>query len=165
MNVLDFILNCAGLLLWLNWWSTGLSVPRAQGIALARTLRRAEPLRADRWTSPAVLVALVLVRGIVYWQVGSTTKWTPRLSLVAMNVPFRSDSLGRMLLFSFFSFLVFGGVFYFCALLLSSVNQNLPANDKWQAFFRALLGPIDKFPRWLKFLLPFFIGMLFWIVV
>jgi uncharacterized protein YggT (Ycf19 family) len=165
MNVLDFVLNCAALLLWLNWWSRGLSIPRAGGIALVRTLRRAEPLRRDRWTSPLVLVAMLLIRAIVYWQVGAATHWTPRLTLVAINVPFRSDSLGRMLLFSFFSFLVFGGAFYFCAVLISALNHKLPAADPWQAFFRALLGPIDRFPRWFKFLLPFFVGIFFWIGV
>jgi uncharacterized protein YggT (Ycf19 family) len=165
MNVLDFVLNCAALLLWLNWWSRGWSVPRGGGIALVRTLRRAEPVRGDRWTSPAVLVALLLIRAIVYWQVGSATRWTPRLSLVAINVPFRSDSLGRMLLFSLFSFVVFVGAFYFCALLISAVNRKLPASDEWQAFFRVLLGPADRLPRWLTLLFPFLVGTIFWIAV
>jgi uncharacterized protein YggT (Ycf19 family) len=164
MSVLDFVLNCAALLLWLNWWSRGLSVPRASGIALVRTLRRAEPTRRDRWRSPAILVALLVVRAFVYWQVGSSTHWTPRLGLVAINIPFRSDSLGRMLLYSLFSFIVFGGAFYLCALLVSALNHKLPVTDQWQGFFRALLGPIDKLPRWFKFLLPFLIGMTFWIV-
>lgn len=164
MNVLDFVLNCAALLLWLNWWSRGFSAPRASGIALLGTLRRAEPPKRDRWRSPAVLVAVLLVRALLYWQIGSATHWTPRLALTAINVPFRSDSLGRMLLFSFFSFVVFGGAFYLCALLVSALNHKLPPGDQWQAFFRALLGPIDKLPRWLKFVLPFLIGMLFWLV-
>ncbi len=164
MSVLDFFLNCAALLLWLNWWSRGLSAPRANGIALVRTLRRAEPARHDRWISPAVLAAILLVRSLVYFQIGSATHWTPRLPLVAITVPFRSDSLSRMLLFSFLSFIVFGGAFYFCAMLVSALNHKLPATDSWQAFFRLLLGPIDKLPRWFKLLLPFLIGMTFWIV-
>jgi uncharacterized protein YggT (Ycf19 family) len=165
MNVLDFVLNSAALLLWLSWWSRGMSVPRANGIALVRTLRRAEPARHDRWTTPAILIALLLIRSLVYFQVGMATRWTPRLSLVAINVPFRSDSLGRMLLFSFLSFIVFGGAFYLCALLVSALNHKLPASDPWQAFFRVLLGPIDRAPRWLKLLLPFVVGMLFWTMV
>lgn len=165
MSALDFVLNCAALLLWLNWWSRGFGAPRPRGIALVRTLRRAEPARPDRWTSPAVLVALLLVRSIVYFQVGTATHWTPRLSLIAINVPFRSDSLGRMLLFSFLSFLVFGGTFYLCALLVSALNHKLAPTDQWQAFFRVLLGPIDKAPRWLKLVLPFFIGFFFWLAI
>ena len=165
MNVLDFVLNCAALLLWLNWWSREFSAPRASGIALVSTLRRAEPARRDRWKSPVVLVAILLVRSLVYWQIGSSTHWTPRLSLVAINVPFRSDSLGRMLLFSCLSFVVFGGAFYLCALLIAALNHKLPVTDQWQSFFRTLLGPIDKLPRWLKFLLPFAIGILFWLLV
>ncbi|HMJ91249.1 MAG TPA: hypothetical protein VK530_15620, partial [Candidatus Acidoferrum sp.] len=165
MSVLDFFLNCAALLLWLNWWSRGVSPLRANGIALVRTLRRAEPARRDRWTSPAVLVSMLLIRAILYWQIGSATHWMPRLSLVAIKVPFRSDSLGRMLLFSFFSFVVFGGAFYFCALLISALNHKAPATNSWQAFFRVLLGPIDRLPRGIKFLLPFLIGAVFWIVV
>lgn len=165
MSVLDFVLNCAALLLWLNWWSRGLSVPRANRIGLVGTLRRAEPARRDRWMSPAVLVALLLLRSLPYCLIGTMTHWTPRLPLVAFTVPFRSDSVGRMLLYSFLSFVVFAGAFYFCALLISALSRERSPGDSWEGFFRALLGPIDRLPRWLKFLLPFAIGVVFWLVV
>jgi uncharacterized protein YggT (Ycf19 family) len=165
MNVLDFVLNCAALLLWLNWWSRGLNLPRANRIGLVGTLRRAEPQRRDRWKSPAVLVSILFVRSFLYWQIGAATHWTPRLPLIAFTVPFRSDSLGRMLLFSLLSFLVFAAGFYFCAILVSALSGKRSPVDSWQAFFRALLGPVDALPRWVKFFLPFVVGMVFWIFV
>ena len=165
MTALDIILNCAALLLWLNWWSRGVSVPRAGGIALISTLRRAEPAQRDRWVSPAAIAAILFIRAILYWQIGQAIKWSPRLSLVAITLPFRSDNFPRMFLFSILSFIVFVAAFYFCALLMSAVNRSVPATDPWQAFIRVLLGPVDRWPAWGQALLPFAAGVLFWLLV
>jgi uncharacterized protein YggT (Ycf19 family) len=161
MSALDLVLNLTALLLWLNWWGRGWGAPRA-GIALVSTLRRAEPSRRDRWRSPAMLASILLLRAIAYWQIGSSIKWTPQLSLVAIVVPFRSDSLPRMLLFSVLSLLVFMGGFYICLLLVSAANRSVAAHDPWQSFVRALLGPFDRLPGGAKLLLPFVLGGSFW---
>jgi uncharacterized protein YggT (Ycf19 family) len=163
LDYVDFALNCAALLLWLNWRSRGLTIPRAAGIALVSTLRRAEPAQRDRWISPATLAAILFVRAFVYWQMGPGWHWTPRLSMAAITVPFRSDNLGRMLLFSLLSFLVFTAGCYFCVLLLSAVNRSVPSAESWQGLVRALLGPVERLPGWLKLLLPFVMGVLFWL--
>src|ERR1043165_3118451 len=99
MGALDLFLYICALLVWLNWWSRGWAASRAPAIALVSTLRRAEPSPRDLWRSPAVLVSIVLLRSLVYWRFGPAAHWTPRLSLVAITVPFRSDSGGRMLLY------------------------------------------------------------------
>jgi len=163
MSVLDLALNCAALLLLLNWWSRRVVVPRPSGIALVSTLRRSEPARADRWMSPSILAAILVVRAAVYFQIGPAVHWTPRLSLVAITIPFRSDSLGRMLLYSILSFVVFAGGFYCCVLLVSAVNRKASA-DYWQSFVRVLAGPADRAPVWLKLLLPFLLAVLFWLL-
>jgi uncharacterized protein YggT (Ycf19 family) len=162
MIVLDFIINCAALLLWLNWWSRGISGARAPGIALVSTLKRAEPARRDRWRSPLILISIVLLRTLAYWRFGPNIRWTPRLSLVAITVPFRTDSGGRMLLYSVLSLTVFFADFYFCALLISSLNRKMAVHDPWQTFFRGLLGPLDRLPAAAKLLLPFVVGVTFW---
>lgn len=100
---------------------------------------------------------------MLYSNFGPSLNWTPRLSLVALAVPFRSDSFPRMLVFSALSVVAILGAFYFCALLLSALNSKLPANDRWQGFVRMLLGPIDRLPWWVKLVLPFWAAALFWL--
>lgn len=165
MSALDLLLSCAAVLLWLNWWGGGWASPRPSGIALVTTLRRAEPPRRDRWRSPVILGAILLLRALFYWQIGPGLNWMPRLSLVAVEIPFRTDNLGRMLLFSLLGFLVTGAVFYFCLLLLSAVNQKAAPTDYWQGLIRVLVGAIERWPAWLKLLLPFAAAVLFWLAV
>jgi uncharacterized protein YggT (Ycf19 family) len=165
MTVLNLILNCAGLLLWLNWWSRGLGNARPSGIALVSTLRRAEPARRDRWMSPAALAALLVLRAILYWQIGPTVHWVPRVSLGAVSITFRSDSLPRVLVFSVLSFAAVFAALYSCVLFMSALNGRPVTGNPWRAFLRALLGPLDHLPAWLKFLLPFLLGAAAWIAV
>ncbi len=163
MTVLNLILNCAGLLLWLNWWSRGLGTARPSGIALVSTLRRAEPARRDRWMSPLALAALLVIRAILYWQIGPTVHWVPRVSLGAVSITFRSDHFPRVLVFSILSFAVVFAALYSCVLFLAALNNRPPAGNPWRAFVRALLGPLDLLPVWLKLLLPFLLGAAAWI--
>src|SRR5262245_8909127 len=112
MAVLDFILNCACLLLWLNWRSRGLTgLPRSPGIGLIGTLRRAERSRADRWPSLVALAVLLLARAILYTQIGASLRWMPNLSLGPFALHFRTDDFGRMFLFSLLGFVRFLAVF------------------------------------------------------
>src|SRR5947207_3128845 len=99
MSLIDFILNLAGLLLWLNWCSIRFDPLLSRSPAsLTGTLRRAEPHRLRRWHFLLALAALLLFRALIYWQIGSAVAWTPSLPLGAVALCFRSDFFGRALL-------------------------------------------------------------------
>ena len=164
MAVLDFILNCACLLLWLNWRSRGLAgVPRAPGIALVGTLRRAGSASRDRWSSPAVLAVVLFVRAFLYWQAGTTAHWMPQISLSGVVLHFRPNHFTRMLVFSLLGFLRVLAGFYFSLLLLAALNRPGTAGS-WNALVRAHLGFLGRAPAWLGVLLPFAFTFLFWLI-
>ncbi len=164
MALVDFILNCACLLLWLNWQSRRLSpMGGPSGIALVSTLKRAGPLKREHWYSLVTLIAILLLRAIAYSQMSGTLNWTPRLSLGAIVLHFRSDIFSRMLLFSLLGFLLFLLAFYFSLFLIGAANRRLPANDVWQSAVRAHLGSLNRLPSWILLLLPFVIAFLLWL--
>ena len=166
MSVLDFILNCVGLIVWLNWRSQGLSGPgQASGIALISTLRRAENHRRSPWTVPLILVAGLLLRAIFYWQIGPALGWLPRLPLGAIVLHFRSDMFTRMFVFSLLSFLLFLAVFYFSLLLLAGLSRPSGPAAPWSAWVRAHLGPAARLPGWLLLLLPPAVTFCAWILL
>ena len=161
MSLIDFILNLAGLLLWLNWRSVRLDpLGKRKPATLIGTLRRAEPLRMRRWHLLATLGGLLLLRAVFYWQIGSAARWTGVLNLNVITLSFRSDYFARMLWFSVFSFGLTLGVFYLWLLLLSIL-----AGPEFPAFHRLMrmqLGRIDGWPRGVKLLLPFLVMAVFW---
>ena len=166
MSVLDFILNCAGLLLWLNWRSRGLSgTGRAPGIALISTLRRAETQRRDAWAAPLILVSVLFLRAVFYWQIGPALGWLPRLPFGAIVLHFRSDMFTRMLVFSLLGFLLFLAVFYFSLLLLAGTSRSSSQGDPWVGWVRAHLGPMARLPGWFQLLLPPVITFCVWIII
>ena len=64
MGLIDFILNLAGVLLWLSWRSMGMDpLTRTTPATLVGTLRRAEPRRLKGWQFPVGLAALLLLAG------------------------------------------------------------------------------------------------------
>src|SRR6266478_6429890 len=120
VSLIDFILNLACLLLWLNWRSLGADpLSKTTPATLAGTLRRAEPQRLRGWHLLAALGILLLLRALLYWQIGPAVNWTPTLRLAAIAISFRSDFLDRMLLFSGLSFGMALAVLYLSLLLLS----------------------------------------------
>ncbi len=122
MALIDFILNLAGLLLWLTWRSARFDpLVKRTPATLIGTLRRAEPRRLRRWHLLAALGGLLLLRAGFYWQIGSALHpvWTGTLDLGVIPLSFRSDSFSRMVLYSIFSFALTLGVFYLWLLLLS----------------------------------------------
>ena len=88
-DAIDFILNVAGLLLWLNWRSVRMD-PFTRGIpaTLAGTVRRAEPMRLQRWHFLAALGILLFFRAVLYQAIGPAADWTPRLNLVVVHLAF-----------------------------------------------------------------------------
>ena len=155
MSLIDFILNVAGLLLWLNWRAVrppaAVTAPGSGGVATLP--RRAEAPRA-RWRYLLALAALLLGRAVFYWQAGAPLKWDPGIRLNGMVLPFYSDWLGRMVLFSLFSFGATLGFFYLCLLLLSWVNGPAADADPAQQMVRLHLGRLERWPGGVKLLLP-----------
>jgi uncharacterized protein YggT (Ycf19 family) len=159
MALIDFILNLAGLLLWLNWRSVRFDpLGKRTPATLIGTLRRAEPRRLRRWHLLAALGGLLLLRAGFYWQIGSAARWTGTLNLSVITLSFRSDFFARMLWFSIFSFGLTLGVFYLWLLLLSILAGPEPIHR----LVRMQLGRIDGWPCGVKLLLPLAITATFW---
>ena len=159
VSLIDFILNLAGLLLWLNWRA-------AEPILVTATSPGALPQRIrpprSRWWYLAGLLILLVGRAAFYWQAGAPLHWQPGIRLSSLWLAFRSDFPGRMLLYSFFSFGATVGVFYLCLLLISSINGPAPDTDAAQRLVRLHLGWLDRWRRPVKLLLPLVVMTAFW---
>ena len=162
MATIDFILNFAGILLWLCSYAPTFDL--LIGTSSARP-GRGGAQRLQRWYFAAALIALLLFRALLYWQIGSAVDWSPSLELSAISVSFRSDFLGHMILFSFLSFAAVLLVFYFWLLLLSLVNGSGPDENPVQRFVRLCLGRIGGWTPPLRMLLPFAAAFLFWLAI
>ena len=163
MGLIDFILNLAGLLLWLNWRTSGFDpLATATPATLAGTLRRAGNRRFKRWHFPALLGGLLLLRALFYWQIGSAVRWNATLDVGVISLSFRSDLFGLMLAFSILSFLGFLGIFFLWLVLLSILKRRLPNGDSMHRVVRQQLGPLDAWPRWVKAFVPLLAGALLW---
>jgi hypothetical protein len=161
MSWVDFILNIAGLLLWLNWRAGTIDpLGKRTPATLVGTLRQAAPSRGGRWNLPVFLGALLFFRAILYWQIGSALRWAGTLNLGVISPAFfmKSDRFGQALLFSILSFLVALGVLYSCLLLLSLLKGPKPIHG----FIRLQLGRIDDWPAGVKLALPFVVTTVGW---
>jgi len=159
MGLIDFILNLAGLLLWINWRSTLFDpFEKRTPATLVGALRRAAPTRFRHWHLLAAIGALLVLRAVIYRQVGPATAWTGKLDLGATMIYFRSNYFGQMLLFSIFSFARILGILYLWLLLLSILDGPMPTHR----FVKMQLGRIDGWPRRVKFLLPLVVTALSW---
>jgi uncharacterized protein YggT (Ycf19 family) len=161
VDYVDFILNLAGLLLWLNWRSLRFDpLGKRTPATLIGTLRRAEPQRLRHWHLLAAIGGLLLVRAGFYWQIGLVSKpvWAGTLDLGIIAPSFLSNSFGRMCLFSVFSFGLMLAVFYLWLLLLSILAGPEPIHG----LVRMQLGAMDRWPRWMKLFLPLAAIALIW---
>lgn len=163
MGIVDLILNLAGLLLWIKWRSLPFDpIHKRIPATLVGTLRRAAPSHFRRWHLLAGIVALLLLRAVFYWQIGSAAHWTGRLDLGVITLSFRSDLFGRMLLFSICSFGLTLGIFYLWLLLLSLLNGKSSTPETTHRLVRMQLGGIDNWSPWAKIILPFTATALIW---
>jgi uncharacterized protein YggT (Ycf19 family) len=163
MGIVDFILNLAGLLLWINWRSLPFDpFNKRTPATLVGTLRRAAPSHFRRWHLLAGIGALLVLRALFYWQIGSAAHWTGRLDLGVIALSFRSDLFSRILLFSVFSFGVTLGIFYLWLLLLSILTGSTSQEQPIHRLVRMQLGRIDGWPLWVKIILPFAATTLLW---
>jgi uncharacterized protein YggT (Ycf19 family) len=159
VGIVDFILNLAALLLWLNWRAAPLdALGGAAPGTLAGTLRRAERKRLKRWHFPVAVGLLLGLRAVLYWMVGPLVNWTAQLDLGVVAISFRSDQFGRMAAFSFLSFGVTLAVFLLWLLLLSALD----CGDPLRRFVRWQLGRLDGWPLWLRLALPFGVATTAW---
>jgi uncharacterized protein YggT (Ycf19 family) len=151
MGIVDFILNLAGLLLWLNWRAEKADpVGKRRPATLIGTLRRADS-GSRRWQIPAIIAGLLLLRAVLHYLIGSSANWSARLDLGIIEPAFRNAQLEPMIFFSLFSFIQTLWVFYLWLLLLSLLKGPLPFHD----FIRIQLGALDRWGRPAKLLLPF----------
>lgn len=163
MGLVDFILNCAALLLWLHWRALGfVRSTSTVRVSLLSTLKKAEPAGRGRWIYLAGLLALLVLRSFFYSQMGAAMNWMPSLNLVAIHLSFRSDYLSRMFLFSGLSFGLMLAGFYAWLLLLSVANRKAPESEPWQKRVRLHLGWLERLPAAVKFFLPMAGGALLW---
>jgi uncharacterized protein YggT (Ycf19 family) len=161
MSLIDFILNIAGLLLWLNWRAIPWRALPSADPSLALAIKPAGPLR-PRWFYLLAMGALVFVRALFYWQAGPQLQWLPRIPLGPIILSFRCDLFSRMLLFSVLSFGAALGIFYACLLLLSWINAPISDADPGQRLVRLHLGWIDRWPNAVKLLLPLLVMVALW---
>jgi hypothetical protein len=162
--LIDFILNLAGLLLWLNARSLRFDpLVRTSVASLVGTLRRAAPSRLRAWHLLLLLLGLLFVRALLYVQIGPAVNWMPNLRLGAITISFRSDIFARMLLFSVMSFAVTLGVFYSWLLLLSLVNGRGTETDSMQRLVALHLGAVGRWPWPVRLILPLAIVVLCWL--
>ena len=159
MGIVDFILNLAGLLLWLNWRSTRFDpLIKRLPATLMGTLRPATAQRLRPWHLPLFLAGLLLLRAVIYWWIGSAVNWTARLDMGVMVLSFRSDWFGRILTYSFASFGLALGILYLVLLFLSL----LAGPDPIQRLVKIPLGRVDGWPKAVKIILPFVITAPAW---
>jgi uncharacterized protein YggT (Ycf19 family) len=159
MSWVDFILNIAGLLLWLNW-RAGKADPlgKRTPATLIGTLRSAAPQRTRRWDLPLVLGAFIFLRAVLYWLLGPALRWAGTLNLGVISLSFRSDWFDRILLFSLLSFALTLGIFYSWLVLLSLLKGPKPIHE----FVRMQLGRIDGWPDGVKWFLPLVVTAVCW---
>ena len=166
MTFIDAILNFVCLLLWVSWRSLSFDpLVKSQPLSLASTLKRTEPPVFSRWHFLTGLGVLLLLRGLLYWQIGPAVNWVPNLKLGAISIFFRSDLPSRILLFSLLSFLLTLLVFYLCLLLLSLVNGRGADEEPMQRLVKLHLGMVDRWPCPVKLLLPIVGSAALWLAV
>lgn len=171
MALIDFILNLAGLLLWLNWLSIRFDpLARPSAATLVGTLRKAGHARTHRWVFIAGLVTLLLVRAFFYWAIGSAIAWSPNLVLVGdikLYFPLSAAAyyLGLTALYSVLSFGRFLVGFYTWLLLLSFLGERGCDGDPFLRLARAHLGPVARWPWPVRLALPLFGVALAWLAI
>jgi uncharacterized protein YggT (Ycf19 family) len=159
VGYVDFILNLAGLLLWLNWCSVRFDpLEKRTPATLLGTLRPASPGKNRRWHLLVYIVALLFLRAVIYRWLGGATGWLGRLDLGVAVLPFRSDWFLRILVFSFLSFVVTLAIFYMALLFLSLLR----GPDPIHRLVKIPLGRVDGWPSWAKIILPFIVTVLAW---
>lgn len=167
MTWLHGILNFTCLLLWLNWRSIALahSPARFSPKSLLSTLRKATDTTLRRWIHLVILLLILLVRPFLYFGLRHSTDWTPVLFLGVVEIPFQSDHIGSLFLFSLLSFLVVLILLYLCLFYFSALFHKVNSMNPWVQLVQAHLGWMDLLPRPTKWMAPFWMGGIAWLVL
>jgi uncharacterized protein YggT (Ycf19 family) len=129
------------------------------------TLRRTEPRQLKGWQHLAGLAALLVLRALLYRQIGPEAEWRPGLNLCFFVPRFHSDRLLPVMLFSVLSFARMLIICYFWLLALAIINRHNPEPDPIQKMVRLQLGPVLQWPLILQLLLPLLLVTFLWIVL
>ena len=163
MSLIDFILNVAGLVLWLNWRSAFADpFATATPSTLSGTLRRAQPRQVRRWHFPAALAALLLLRAAFYQQLGPAVNWTPKLDFYFVVLTFRGTAFLPAQVFSLLSFLRALLVLYFWLLSLAAINRHASGSDPFQKMISLQLGRLARWPWLAQLSAPILLAALLW---
>jgi uncharacterized protein YggT (Ycf19 family) len=163
MGAIDFILNLAGLLMWLSWRSMHFDpLIKSTPVTLIGTLKRAEPQRLKAWQVATVLTLIVALRAVLYWLIGAPANWTPKLNLEFVVVAFRSDSFSAAFAYSCLSFLRAWIVLYFWLGALAMINGASTETNPIQKLVRLHLGRTARWPVAVQLILPFLGVILLW---
>jgi uncharacterized protein YggT (Ycf19 family) len=166
MGLINFILNLAGVLLWFSWRSIGMDpLTRTTPATLVGTLRRAAPRRLKGWQFLVGLAALLLLRALLYRQVGPAADWTPKLDLFFVVLAFPGDLFRSALLYSVLSFMRIMVICYFWGLALVIINRGTAETDPLQKMLRLHFGPVARWPWLLQALLPLVVATGLWIAL
>ena len=165
-DAIDFILNVAGLLLWLNWRSVRLD-PFTRGVpaTLAGTVRRAEPMRLKRWHFLAALGILLFFRALLYKAIGPAADWTPRINLVVIHLAFpviRGHTFLSILTFSVLSFIQLLMMFYLWLLIIAIANRRETSPDPLQKLLLVQLSRLARWPLAVQLIVPVIIVAALW---
>ena len=150
MSLIDFILNLAGLLLWLNWLSLRFDpLAKTAPATLVGTLRRADPAGPKRWQLAAGLVAAAYRARVLLLADRPGVALDPSARLVRSSIfPSAAIILGRMLLFSFPQLCLSPWRFFIsgCCCFRWS-NPGVPDTDPLQKLVRVHFGWVESWPR------------------
>jgi hypothetical protein len=165
MSLVDLFLNLAGLLMWVSW--RGISGVESAGSAgtILGNLRPAERVRRPRWGYLAGLLGLLIVRAILYRQLGPGLPWHPSWSVAAVTLSFRSDSFLRMLGYSFMSFGWLLMTWYTWWIAVLVINRSPKDRDGVTRAVRRQLGWLGTLPAPLLAALPPLAAGLAWLAI
>lgn len=150
MKWLDWMVDLAGLFLWLGWRGFGaVPVSARPALTLASNLRPAG--RRDshsRWALPGLLL-LLFCRAWIHHEFPSrfaeAAVWSPG----AVAVTFRSDLFGRMLVFSVLSWLLLTLQVYLAMAVFAGLRRKAAEADPITRSLRAELGWLARWPGFL----------------
>src|SRR5512133_3159311 len=147
MSVIDFILSLATLLLWFNWRSHRFDpLARRKPATLLGTLRPANPKETRRWLTLAAVPGLLILRALLYWQIGAPTDWVPHLDLGVVVCSFRADRFDYAMLFSVVSFVRLAIIAYVWLIAICIVNQGTVEGDPILKLVRLQVGKLSRAP-------------------
>ena len=166
MKWLDWVLNIAALLIWLNWRMYRMSIRAANPQhSLLVPVKTPPASKLRTWLSLLSIPLLLIIRAGLYRQLGSAINWTAQLNLHVVVLPFHSEFGPRMVLYSVLSFGWFFTKFYIWLIVISVLNQHELEPGGILKYVRLQLGAVEKWPVTLKLVLPIVAITIAWLAI